>query len=286
MILDALKDSVIDTVKLLPFLFAAYLAMEYWEDKAGDKTEKWLRNAGPLGPIIGSVAGVMPQCGFSALASSLYAGGVITAGTLLAVFLSTSDEMLPIFISEQVPAGQILKILGLKVLIGAVSGLIMNALLLKFTHRDHSEEEFHELCEEEHCECEEGGIVHSALVHTVKVTIFIFIVTFIAAVLVGFIGKDRIMAIASGRPILGVFFIALIGLIPNCAASVIITQLFLDSFITAGQMMAGLLVGAGVGLLVLFRTNRRHKENFFILVSLYALGVFWGIVITAAGIKL
>lgn len=286
MLIDLLKDSIIDTAKLVPFLFAAYLVMEYWEEKAGGKLEHWLRNAGPMGPIIGAVTGALPQCGFSALASSLYSGGVITAGTLIAVFLSTSDEMLPIFISEQVEISKILKILGMKAVMGAISGLIVNALLLRFTHRDKSEEEIGDLCREENCHCEKGGIVGSALIHTVKVTIFIFLVTFVAAILVNEIGEAKILEVTGGSPILGVFLIALIGLIPNCGASVLITQLYLENFIAAGQMMAGLLVGAGVGLLVLFRTNRKQRENFEILAMLYAIGVFWGILMTVTGITL
>ncbi|MDD3278349.1 MAG: putative manganese transporter [Lachnospiraceae bacterium] len=298
MFIDVLKDTVIDTVKLLPFLFLTYLAMEYLEHKTGEKSKHMLKGAGKLGPVAGGLIGAFPQCGFSAAASSLYSGGVITMGTLLAVFLSTSDEMLPIFISEAVPVSMILKILGIKVVLGIVTGLLID-LGLKFVlgkqqeieekhhhHKEHHEKDIHDLCEHEHCHCEEGSILKSALLHTVQITLFIFLISFVIGFAVELVGQEQIAAVLANRPIVGVFLAGIVGLIPNCAASVVITQLYLAGVLGLGQMMAGLLVGAGVGILVLCRTNKNAKENLSIIALLYGTGVIWGILIELTGIAL
>ncbi|SDZ75222.1 hypothetical protein SAMN02745687_00223 [Lachnospiraceae bacterium NK3A20] len=289
MLLDALLDAVIDTVKLIPFLFVTYLVMEWLERKTEEKSEQMLGRVGRFGPIFGGIVGIVPQCGFSASASSLYAGGVISVGTLLAVFLSTSDEMLPIFISEQVAIPTMLKILLSKAVIGVASGLALDFFLRFTKYRYKTEKRIQDLCEDEHCGCgeggEEGGIFRSALVHTLHITVFVFLITLVLTVLVEGFGHDAIAGLLTNRPIVGVLLSALIGLIPNCAASIMITQLYLDGILGAGQMMAGLLVGAGVGLLVLFRTNERHEsENVKITLILYAIGVFWGLLIEALGI--
>ncbi|MGN0709442.1 MAG: putative manganese transporter [Anaerovoracaceae bacterium] len=284
--IDILKDVTIDTAKLLPFLFITYLVMEYWEKKAGNRTEEWMKHAGPLGPVIGAGIGAIPQCGFSAMSSSLYAGGIISTGTLIAVFLSTSDEMLPLLISEHLPGGTIFRILAMKAVIGAVTGLFVDLVLLKVERTDMSGGEFHQLCEKEHCQCESGGIVSSAAVHTLKIAVFIYIISFIAAVAVNHVGKAELASMMAGRPVTGILLMSLIGLIPNCGASVLITQLYLEGLIRVSQMMAGLLTGSGVGLLVLFRTNRNMKENAAILGTMYAAGVFWGVILNAVGIAL
>jgi hypothetical protein len=278
---DILADVTIDTLKLLPFLFITYLLMEYWEKRSGDKTEEWMKNSGALGPVIGAGIGVIPQCGFSAMSSSLYAGGIISTGTLIAVFLSTSDEMLPILISEHLNGWTIFRILSMKAVIGAFTGLIVDFVLVKYARNDMSGGEVHELCEKEHCQCEKGGIVSSAAVHTFKIALFIYIISFIAAVVIDHVGSDALAFVMQDRPILGILLMALIGLIPNCGASVLITQLYIDGLIKVSQMMAGLLTGSGVGLLVLFRTNRNMKENAAILATMYAAGVIWGIILNA-----
>lgn len=287
LILSALYDAVIDTVKLIPFLFVTYLLMELLERKTGDKAADRLSKVGALGPVFGAAVGVVPQCGFSAAAASLFSGGVISVGTLIAVFLSTSDEMLPIFISEQVPVPTILKILGAKVLIGVVSGFAIDAFI-KILHFRKEEKKIHDLCEDAHCGCEEdeeGNVLHAALMHTLQITLFIFVITVVLTLAVEVFGAGAIEGFLTSRPVVGVLIAALIGLIPNCAASVTITQMYLAGLLGAGQMMAGLLVSAGVGLLVLFRTNSRHLgENLKLLVLLYAVGVAWGLLIEAAGI--
>jgi len=287
-ILDALLDAAMDTAKLIPFLFLTYLLMEYLESRTEEKSADLLAGVGRLGPLIGGGLGAVPQCGFSAAASSLYAGGVISIGTLLSVFLSTSDEMLPIFISSAVPAQTIIRVLVLKIIIGAASGFIFDSALRLTRYRYKTEKRIHDLCEQEHCGCdeEEGGILHSALIHTLHIVLFIFVISFLITLLVEGAGENIIAGFFSRKPVIGVLIAAVIGLIPNCAASVIITQLYLEGLLGAGQMMAGLLVGAGVGLLVLFRTNRHFKENLKITTVLYAFGVFWGLLIEALHIVL
>lgn len=297
MLLDVLLDTVIDSLKLIPFLFFTYVVMEYLEHKTGKKSQKVMQKSGKFAPLIGGTAGAFPQCGFSAAAASLFAGGVISVGTLLAIFLSTSDEMLPIFISESVDPGTIFRILGAKILLGAVSGFVID-IFWKFgtkksrekeerlhQHKEHWDKDIHDLCEHEHCHCEEGSIWKSAFLHTIQIAVFIFLISFVIGLAVEIVGQDQIGALVSSRPIAGVFLAALVGLIPNCASSVVITQLYLAGLLGSGQMMAGLLVGAGVGILVLCRTNKNAKENLGIIGILYGLGVFWGILIELSGIS-
>ncbi len=293
---SALPDTVVDTVKLIPFLFVTYLVMEWLEEKAKDQSIHLLGRFSAAGPLVGAAVGVVPQCGFSAAAASLYSGGLITAGTLIAIFLSTSDEMLPILLSAQVSAATIGKILLAKFALGAASGFAIDGIYRLIRKRrafirgsaalENEENRIHELCENDHCGCEDEGHspVVSALKHTGKITLFIFIITYIAAVLVEFFGEQSVAAFLQWNPVLGILVSGLIGLIPNCGASVLITTLYLDQLISAGQMMTGLLVGAGVGLLVLFRTNRRHMAtNFKLLALTYAAGVFWGALIELLG---
>ena len=287
MIGDALQDAAIDTIKLIPFLFVTYLVMEALERKTSDHTTNLIANVGRFGPVAGALVGIVPQCGFSAAAASLYSGGLISVGTLLAVFLSTSDEMLPIFISEQVALPSILRILLSKAVLGMVSGLAVDFLLRFTRYRSKTEKHVRDLCDEEHCgyEEEEGSVLHSALVHTLHIVLFVFLITVAVTIAVESLGEERVAGFLTGRPVVGTFLAALFGLIPNCASSVLITQLYLDGMLGAGQMMAGLLVGAGVGLLVLFRTNDRHpKENIKVMGLLYCAGVFWGLVIELLGI--
>ena len=286
LILDALKDTLKDTASLLPFLFLTYIVMEWLERKTEDSSVEMLSHIGKLGPVVGSAVGVIPQCGFSAAAASLFSGGVISVGTLLAVFLSTSDEMVPIFISYAVSPSVIGKIILAKFIIALITGLAADAMvrLIHYTFRTHKH--IHDLCEQDNCGCEEeeGGIIHSALVHTAKITVFIFIISFVIAMLVELIGTHDIAAFLTGIPVIGTLVTGLIGLIPNCAASVVITQLYLEGLITSGQMMTGLLVGAGVGILVLARTNRHRAENLRVIAALYGVGVAWGLVIDLLGI--
>ena len=280
--IDIILDTIIDSVKLLPFLFITYLIMEYIEHKTKEKTKETIKKSGKIGPLVGSILGAFPQCGFSVSATNLYAARVITLGTLISVYLSTSDEMLPIFISEAVPIDVILKILGIKILIGMVAGFIID-LVLRLTNKDKEEEKIVDLCEKDHCHCEKG-IIKSSLKHTLNIFIFILIISLLMHIIIHLIGEETIASIILNKPILGPIIASLIGLIPNCAASVILTQMYLENLISAATMISGLLVGAGVGLAVLFKTNRGIKENLKIVGLLYFIGVISGIILEFIGI--
>ncbi len=275
-LLDCIVDALLDSAKILPFLFFAYLAMEYIEHKMGERSKRSIERAGAWGPVFGSVLGVIPQCGFSTVASNLFAGRIITVGTLLAVYLSTSDEMLPIFISESVPVMTMVKILGVKCLIAMVAGFLVDAVSRLLRHGKKEEMMSGDLCEHEHCHCEKS-LLRSSLVHTAKIILFIFLISAVLNILIAVVGEDSLKQLIGNRPIVACFFAGLVGLIPNCAASVVITELFLEHMIGVGAMFSGLLVGAGVGLLVLFRVNEHWKENVKIMVLLYGIGVSAGL---------
>lgn len=372
-----LGHSVGDVLYLIPFLFATYLAMEWLEHKTGAGTQETIRRAGAAGPVLGALLGIIPQCGFSAAAAALYAGRVVTLGTLFAVFLCTSDEMIPIFIAERVPFETIAKVLGAKVIIGMLMGFIVDAVL-RILRRDGQKLRIHELCKQDQCACNHdcatctanpesvyehhadrdhheectesvcghshdhhhdgenecahareahhehdnhahhaherevhaqpchefaceedlcrghdhdhshdggwAGIAKSALMHTVKVALFVFAITILLNAALELIGQDAIAHFLESNSILAIFASALVGLIPNCAASVLIAQLYLEGMLSAGAMMAGLLVSAGVGLMVLVRSNRPSSQNLLIIAALYAMGVLWGLLIQMMGI--
>ena len=283
--LEIIQDTIIDSVKLLPFLFITYLIMEYIEHKTNEKAKETIQKSGKFGPFFGSVLGIFPQCGFSVSATNLYAARVITLGTLIAVYLSTSDEMLPIFISESVPITTILKILGIKLVIGMVAGFLIDFALRIKNKNKQEPEKIVDLCEKDHCHCEHG-IVKSALKHTLNIFLFIMIVTFVINIAMYFIGEETIAGFLQNKPILGPILAGLIGLIPNCVASVVITQMYLENVISAATMISGLLVGAGVGLAVLFKTNKGLKENLKITGLLYCVGVIAGILLEFIGLAI
>lgn len=280
-ILDSLLDAVIDTLKILPFLFLAYLLIEILEHKAEEKTVEIIHHAGALGPALGACLGVIPQCGFSAATANLYAGGLITRGTLIAVFLSTSDEMLPILVSENAPAAVIIKIILFKLAAGMLAGFVIDALARLRPPRP--EKHLHDLCEQEGCNCEDG-ILKSALFHTGKILVFLLLTSFAVNIAVELVGEERLANFILNRPVTGELLAGVVGLIPNCAASVIITKLYLGGGMSAGAMLSGLLVGAGVGVLVLFRMNRNVKDNLLSVAALYISGVLFGILAGALNI--
>lgn len=282
---DAILDSLIDTVKLIPFLLITYIIMEFIEHKTSHKTKDAIKKSGHFGPLIGGILGVVPQCGFSAAASSLYSARIITLGTLIAVFLSTSDEMLPILISEAVDVRIILSILGIKLVIAVIVGFIIDLFFRKKFETSEDEPEIKDLCEHEHCHCEHG-IFKSALKHTINITLYIFIISLVLNIIIYFIGEDNLAHILNSTPIIGPIIASLVGLIPNCASSVIITQLYLSKVLNFATMIAGLLVNAGVGLLILFRTNKDLKENIKITVLLFAIGVIFGIIFDLIGFNI
>lgn len=284
-ILDLLLDSIIDSIKLLPFLFITYLIMEYIEHKTSEKYNNLIKKSGKLGPLWGGILGIFPQCGFSAAAANLYAGKIITIGTLIAIFLSTSDEMLPILISEAAPISLIIEILVIKLIIGIIAGFVIDLIgqAIKKKKNDknseHIEEEIGHICEEEHCHCEEGSILKSSIKHTLNIFVFVFIITFIINMIILFIGEENISNLILNLPIVGHLIAGLIGFVPNCAGSVILTQLYLQNVITLGSMIAGLLVGSGIGILVLFKVNKNTKDNLKILGILYLIGIMSGMII-------
>ena len=282
--LDIILDTLSDSIKLLPFLFLTYLAMEYLEHKTGGKMQNTIRKSGRWGPVIGGILGAFPQCGFSAAASNLYAGRIITLGTLLSIYLSTSDEMLPVLISENVGIGMIIKVLGVKILIGMAAGLIIDAAVRYLFRKEKEGLQIEQLCEQHHCHCEEG-ILKSALHHTIEIFLYLLLISFVLNILIDVIGEDFLAGLILNRPVIGELAAGLIGMIPNCAASVVITQLYLKGILSAGAMMSGLLSGAGVGILVLLRVNDKRKENARIIVLLYVIGVLAGLFIELLGVQ-
>lgn len=279
--LDAILDAIIDSLKLLPFLFITYLLMELLENKASEKSLRVIKKSGKFGPILGSLLGIVPQCGFSAAAASLYAGKIISIGSLIAIFLSTSDEMLPILISSAAPISLIIKILFIKLIIGIVFGVIIDIIFTKKNNINIEDDKthIHDICEDEHCHCNEDGILRSSIKHTLHIFIYVFIIVLAITILINIIGEDSIANIMTKTNILGPFVSSLIGIIPNCASSVIITQLYLKDMITFGSLIAGLLMNSGIGMLILFRLNKNKKENFLILLILFVISIISGIII-------
>lgn len=270
--LDLLLDALKDSVKLLPFLFLAYLLMEAAEHHISEKMEQRLQSMGKLGPIVGALLGCVPQCGFSATASNLYAAGLVSRGTLLAVFLSTSDEAIPLMLGSEQGRKMILPLLLCKVIIGIVAGMLVDALLRRYG----KPRELHDLCE--HCGCnEESGILKPALWHTVHIFLFILALNVVLNVAIALLGQQRIASLLLSGSVLQPFAAALIGLIPNCAASVMLTQLYLAGTVSFGSCLAGLCSGAGIGLAVLLRMNRSRRENVQIIVTLYLVSALCGL---------
>lgn len=358
LLIDILLDAGKDTLSLVPFLLVTYLALETLEHVAGDRVNGAIKRAGAAGPVVGSLLGMVPQCGFSAMAATLYAGRVVTLGTLVAVFLSTSDEMLPLLLAEQVPVQTMAMLLASKALIALVTGFIVDAAIrglrrnarahaairrtvlgtaanpahVNCAHDDHtggdiidevaeagvSADHIHELCERDHCGCDEDedehghdhshdhghadeherhhdhshshegapivSIIRSAISHTVQVSVFIFLVTLILVAVLETFGESAIEQFLRGNEMLAVLGSALVGLIPNCSASVVITQLYLEGALQLAPMLAGTLISAGVGYLVLFRTNRSARENVLFLIMMYVIGAGWGLILSAFGL--
>ena len=329
------EDTIEDGLKILPFLFITYLIMEYLEHRTGDKTQSMVQKAGKFGPLFGGLFGAFPQCGFSAAASNLYAGRVITLGTLIAIYLSTSDEMVPLFISSQVPISKMITIICMKAVLGIFYGFLIDFVIVHYRRwKKRAETEkmkIDELCKREHCHCEEdtpkisahrgrnespdlavnkpiskaqvaketstkhehsheheghGNILRSALVHTVHIFIYILIFTLVLNALIEFIGEDALAGILQSNTVLSHAAAGIIGLIPNCAASIVITELYINDIITFGAMMSGLLVGAGVGLLILFRVNEGTTRNIQITCLLYLIGTFTGLLLDLIGIAI
>lgn len=302
-VLDVLLDAVKDTLVLIPFLFVTYVVISLLELFAGDKAASAIQRAGHAGPAIGAVLGVIPQCGFSAVGAMLYADRFVTLGTLVAVILSTSDEMLPLLVAEHVDPAVLGRILLSKAAIGLVAGFAVDGVLHLLGRGELAEPESFEAEDSEGddfdpsqytCDCGCGEpltrgqavvwvLINSAY-RTAQVVAFIFVVTLILGGLIEWVGEDAISAFLSSNAVLAMFCSALVGMVPNCAASVIVTQLYLDGALGLAPMMAGTLVAGGAGYLVLFRTNENARQNAAILGLLYAIGVVSGLVILGLGL--
>ncbi len=274
--IDIILDTLIDSLKLLPFLFIAFLIIELIEHKLNKQTKELVSKSGKVGPLIGSLLGLFPQCGFSVMATNLYVTRIITLGTLISIYLATSDEMLPIMLSQKIAFIEIVKLLGIKFICGIIWGFIIDLLLNKKSKKENIN---YEICDEDHCNCHEEGVIKSTLIHTLKTLLFIMLVSFLLNILLHFIGEDNLSKLFLKNSIFGPFISSLLGLIPNCGSSIVITELYLNGAISLGSAMAGLLTGSGVALLVLFKENKDIKENVTILSLLYGLGVISGIII-------
>ena len=317
------EHSLADTLYLIPFLYATYVGMEWLEHRTGERVQNAIRKAGAAGPFIGAILGVVPQCGFSASAATLYAGRVITLGTLFAVFLSTSDEMLPIFIAESVPVGTIVAICATKVCVGIVFGFAID-LVMRLSHRREERLRIHELCKDADCGCEndcekcnehpelvyshEGDcapdcdhqshehdhshdhehgwrtILLSALKHTLQIMVFVLIITLALNAVLETVGEEALASVLGGDSFFSIVVSALVGIIPNCAASLLIAQLYVEGILGTGAMLAGLLVSAGIGFLVLVRTNRHQGQNALIIAGNFVIAVVVGCVFAGLGI--
>ena len=273
---EVIIDGLIDSLKLLPYLFITFIILEFIEHKFSKKNEDVLSKNKKYGPIIGGLLGALPQCGFSTMAANLFSNKVITMGTLIAVFLSTSDEMLPIMISEKTNILVLIKIVLFKVIVGIIVGIIIDLI---YKHNKLKTKEIHDMCEHDHCSCEHDGIILSSIKHTLKIGLFILIVNLIINIIIFKVGEDILSNILLHKNIFTYFAASLIGLIPNCASSVIMTELYLSNFISIGALLSGLLTGSGLGILLLFKTNKNIKENILILSIIYFVGVIIGLIV-------
>ncbi len=270
---DVLLDTLTDTLKLVPFLFVAFLIIEFVEHKLTDKNKTTISKAGRFGPLWGSLLGAIPQCGFSVMATNLYAIRIISLGTLISIFLATSDEMLPILLSHGIRVSLIVEILAIKVVIGMICGFIIDLVL-----KCKKQEIKYEICNDDHCDCEHG-IFKSSLKHTLIIILFIGLISLILNIIMHTVGINYLSKLLLKNSIFGSTITALIGLIPSCAASVVQTELYLKGAISFGAMIGGLLTGSGVSILVLFKVNKDIKENIKIIGILYLVGVLSGVII-------
>lgn len=275
--IDCILDGFIDTLKIIPFLLITFMVLEFIEHKFSTKQKRMLSKNKKYGPLLGGILGGLPECGFGAMGASLFSARVITIGTLVAIFLSTSDEMIPVMISEQADIRLLLGIIGFKIIIGIIIGFIVDLLYRK--KQDLKVDEIKDLCEHDHCDCEEDGIIISSIKHTLKTGLFILVFNLVINLIIFKIGEDSLSNILLHHNIFSYFLSSLVGLIPSCAGSVIITELYISKMISIGTMLAGLLTGSGIGILLLFKNNKNFKENMLILSIIYFVGVSIGIII-------
>lgn len=271
--IDIILETIIDSFKIIPFLFISFLIIELIEHKLSKKSIKLIKKSEKLGPLLGGILGCFPQCGFSVLATNLYITRIISLGTLISIYLSTSDEMLPILIARKSNISTIISLLAIKLLIGVTSGIIIDLLL-----RKKEKIQVTELCQEDECHCEKG-IIKSSIIHTTKTTLYLMIITFILNITMYIGGEELLSNLFNKNSIFTPFLTSLIGLIPNCASSVVITELYLNNILSLSSTIAGLLTGSGVAILILFKSNKNLKENIKILLTVYLIGSLSGILI-------
>lgn len=305
-VLDVVIDALKDTAELIPFLFATYVAISLLDLFASDKTTAAIQRAGHAGPLIGGVLGVVPQCGFSTMGASLYADRIVSLGTFVAVILSTSDEMLPLLLAEHVEVGLLARILVTKAVLGVILGIATDLVLRSVLGRtslagvDESDagEEQDEDAEFDpsaySCDCGCGEpltrgqtawwVVVNSAYRTFQVVVFIFVVSVLLNALIALVGEDALASFLSGNAVVATLVSGLVGLVPNCAASVVLTQLYIDGVLGFAPMIAGTLVAGGAGYLVLFRMNGNMRENAAIVGIVYALGVCAGLIMLGLGL--
>lgn len=276
MLVDAVMDTTFDCLKMLPFLFVAFILIEALEHYSSDFTAKALAKVGRAGPVVGAVAGCVPQCGFSVMAANLYAGGIISVGTLLSVFIATSDEAILIIMSNPERIREVGILLAAKVIIAVTAGYIIDIF---FQNQLATVKESGNLCKDCGCDEEDAGIWKPAWHHTIRIFIYLFIFTGILNLCIEIFGIEQLSKFLLGNTIFQPVIAAIIGLIPNCAASVILTQLYLNGAISFASVIAGLCTGAGIGLVVLFKMNRNKRENLKIVGVLFLVAVAAGMII-------
>lgn len=284
--LDALRDAWTDSVKMLPFLYLAYLLIEWLELHHGERIERALAGGGRWGFVPGALLGCVPQCGFSAVASNLYASRVITPGTLLAVFIATSDEAVPLLAAEPSRWGSLVALLLCKAVFGMVGGALLDVplrhVLPKSLYGGYAGSAEEVDCHEEHQE--HSGIWLAALRHTLEIFVFILLFSLLIGLLFAWVGEASITTALAGMGVLQPMLTALVGLVPNCAASVLLAQLYIEGAISFGSLFAGLTAGAGVGLAVLWRVNPSWKQNLFMTGLLWAVGAAAGMILQFAAL--
>lgn len=284
-ILHILKHTIIDTFKMLPFLFLAYFLIEYIEYKKSHTIENILSNTGKFGFVVGSLLGCVPQCGFSVLAANFYAGRIITTGTIVSVFVSTSDEAIPVLLSNPESSDIVLKLIIVKIIAALIAGFLTDLFLSRSFNKNDAplHEQIHEdICTD--CDCEKHGILYGALRHTVSIYIFIFIISLILNTAIEFLGHERLASLLLTGSVFQPVIAAIIGLIPNCASSVVLTELLMSGAISFGSAVSGLCAGAGVGILVLFKANRQKKENICVVLIVALTGIITGLILQALGV--
>lgn len=274
---EFLMDCVMDTVRMIPFLLVAFLIIELIEHKLNDKSKEIIEKSGKFGPLFGGLLGAFPQCGFSVLTTNLYITRIVSIGTLVAVYLSTSDEMIPVLLSSEVPLIDIIKMVLLKVVVGIIFGFIVD-----FIFRHRKSQDYH-ICDDDTCDCKDS-IIKSTLIHTIKTTAFIFLSTLFIGICLVMVNGDEIAYFFKYHPVLAPIISSLIGLIPNCASSIFLTQLYIRGMISFGTTMSGLLTGSGVAILLLFRNNDSFKDSIIITVLVYLIGVVVGLLINLLGV--